>query len=73
VATYPYPYGFNPLEEGKEDDFRVKAGFKGVNAGWNWDLGTTYDEDSLRDVHDQFRERLMVRRDWCVADRLPRR
>jgi iron complex outermembrane recepter protein len=45
VTTYPYPYGFNPLEEGKEDDFQVNAGFKGAIAGWTWDLGTGYGED----------------------------
>jgi len=30
VTTYPYPYGFSPLEEGREDDFQVNAGFKGA-------------------------------------------
>jgi iron complex outermembrane receptor protein len=45
IATYPYPYGFSPLEEGKEDDFQVNAGFKGVVAHWKWDLGTGYGED----------------------------
>lgn len=45
ITTYQYPYGFNPLEESKEEDFQLNGGFKGAVADWNYDLGTGYGED----------------------------
>jgi len=45
VTTYQYPYGFDPLEESKEQDFQLNVGLKGVVADWNWDLGTGFGED----------------------------
>jgi iron complex outermembrane receptor protein len=48
IATYPFPLGFDPLEESKEDDFQLVAGVKGSIAGWNWDLAQAYGEDHLK-------------------------
>jgi iron complex outermembrane recepter protein len=47
VTTYPFPYGFNPLEQGVEDDFQLTGGVKGVLADWNWDAATEYGEDHM--------------------------
>ena len=47
VTTYPFPYGFNPLEQGKETDYQLNAGFKGALDEWTWDLATGYGEDQF--------------------------
>jgi iron complex outermembrane recepter protein len=47
IATYPFPLGFNPLEESKEDDFQVTFGVKGSIFGFNWDLAEGYGEDHM--------------------------
>jgi iron complex outermembrane receptor protein len=44
-VTYPFPYGFQPLESIQETDYQITAGFKGALAGWNWDLASTYGYD----------------------------
>ncbi len=41
----PFPIGFSPREETREDDFSITGGLKGEAAGWNWDLSTTYGRD----------------------------
>ena len=48
IATYPFPLGFNPLEQSKENDFQLVAGAKGSIVGWNWDLAEAYGEDNLK-------------------------
>ena len=40
-----YPYGFNPSEGITEDDFALSGGVKGILAGWNWDVSSTYGKD----------------------------
>ena len=47
VVTYPFPLGFSPLEESKENDFQVVAGLKGAIADWTWDLAEAYGEDHM--------------------------
>jgi iron complex outermembrane receptor protein len=48
IATYPFPLGFNPLEESKENDFQLVAGLKGAIADWTWDLAESYGEDHMK-------------------------
>jgi iron complex outermembrane receptor protein len=48
IATYPFPLGFDPQEQSKENDFQLVAGAKGSIAGWNWDLAEAYGEDNLK-------------------------
>ncbi len=43
----PFPLGFNPLEESKENDFQLVAGLKGEIVGWTWDLAEAYGEDHM--------------------------
>ena len=45
VTTYPFPLGFSPLEKLKERDYGFTGGIKGVVAGWNYDLSSTYGRD----------------------------
>jgi iron complex outermembrane recepter protein len=47
IATYPFPLGFNPLEQSKEEDFQLVAGVKGAIADWTWDLAEAYGEDHM--------------------------
>jgi len=47
IATYPFPLGFDPQEQSKEDDFQLVAGLKGSIFGWNWDFAEAYGEDHL--------------------------
>jgi iron complex outermembrane receptor protein len=47
IATYPFPLGFNPSEQSKEDDFQFVVGVKGSIFGFNWDLAEAYGEDHL--------------------------
>jgi iron complex outermembrane recepter protein len=47
VVTYPFPLGFNPLEESKENDFQLVAGLKGSILDWTWDLAEAYGEDHM--------------------------
>jgi len=58
LNSYPgyasiYPYGYSPLETLNENDVEVKAGLKGVVAGWHWDLSSVYgqDFDSIGAIH----------------------
>ena len=48
IVTYPFPLGFNPLEESKENDFQLVFGLKGAIFGFNWDLAEAYGEDQLK-------------------------
>ncbi len=47
VTTYPYPFGFDPLEASEETDYSATAGLKGLTAAWNWDLSSTYGRDQF--------------------------
>jgi iron complex outermembrane recepter protein len=47
IVTYPFPLGFDPLEESKENDFQVVAGLKGAIGDWTWDLAEAYGEDHM--------------------------
>ena len=47
VTVYPLPLGFSPREATWEDDYAFTAGLKGVLAGWNWDLSTSYGRDHV--------------------------
>jgi iron complex outermembrane receptor protein len=47
IVTYPFPLGFDPQEQSKEDDFQLVAGVKGSIFGWNWDFAEAYGEDHL--------------------------
>ena len=47
IVTYPFPLGFNPLEESKENDFQLVAGLKGAIGDWTWDLAQAYGEDHM--------------------------
>jgi iron complex outermembrane receptor protein len=47
VASYPFPFGFNPREATEERDYSVTAGLKGSLADWKWDLSSTYGVDRL--------------------------
>lgn len=45
VTTYPFPFGFVPLEASRETDYSVTAGLKGLLHGWLWDVSSTYGRD----------------------------
>lgn len=50
LANYPgyaalYPYGYSPVLALEEQDYELTAGFKGILAGWHWDLSTVYGRD----------------------------
>jgi iron complex outermembrane recepter protein len=45
AAQYLYPYGFDPIEAIQETDYGLTGGLRGVLAGWNWDLSSTYGRD----------------------------
>lgn len=47
VTTYPFPFGFDPLEASEETDYSATAGIKGLVAGWRWDLSSTYGRDQF--------------------------
>ncbi|RAK58149.1 TonB-dependent receptor [Phenylobacterium deserti] len=46
-GTNPYPQGFSPKEGIWEDDYAITGGLKGVTAGWNWDLSSTWGKDDI--------------------------
>jgi iron complex outermembrane receptor protein len=48
IATYPFPLGFDPQEQSKEDDFQLVGGLKGSSFGWTWDFAEAYGEDHLK-------------------------
>nr|WP_040509323.1 TonB-dependent receptor [Gluconobacter morbifer] len=50
LSSYPayqaiYPNGYSPVMGLEENDYELKAGFKGRFAGWNWDISTIYGRD----------------------------
>jgi iron complex outermembrane recepter protein len=47
VTTYPFPFGFNPMEAAAETDWSFTGGFKGNIADWNWDVSSTYGADKV--------------------------
>ncbi|MGH8207926.1 MAG: TonB-dependent receptor plug domain-containing protein, partial [Steroidobacteraceae bacterium] len=47
TTTYPFPFGFDPQEASREDDYSATGGFKGAIALWNWDLSSTYGSDDF--------------------------
>jgi iron complex outermembrane receptor protein len=48
VTTYPFPFGFTPLEASRETDYSATAGIKGAVDEWHWDLASTYGRDRFR-------------------------
>jgi iron complex outermembrane receptor protein len=47
VTSYPFPFGFDPLEASGEHDYSATAGLKGLIAAWSWDLSSTYGRDEF--------------------------
>lgn len=47
TTTYPYPFGFNPLEATIETDYQLNGGIKGDVAGLDWDVSSSYGADKL--------------------------
>src|SRR5579862_3277275 len=47
TKIYAYTFGFLPQEENHEKDYQINTGFKGVAAGWNWDLGYGYGQNHV--------------------------
>jgi len=47
-TVYAVPNGFDPSEKFDQKDYSITAGLKGVKYGWNWDLSTTYGENSTQ-------------------------
>ena len=45
AVTYPFPFGFVPLEASRETDDSLTAGLKGTGSRWHWDLSSTYGRD----------------------------
>jgi len=45
ITTYPFPFGFDPLEAIRETDYNITGGLKGTAAGWNWDVASSYGYD----------------------------
>ena len=45
ITTYPFPFGFDPLEASRETDYSVTGGLKGLLWQWKWDLSSTYGVD----------------------------
>jgi len=45
VTTYPFPFGFDPLEASVENDYSVAGGFRGDLSAWHWDLSGTWGSD----------------------------
>jgi iron complex outermembrane receptor protein len=45
-TVLPFPDGFEPREQIKEQEFSFTEGVKGKVFGWNWDLSTVYGEDN---------------------------
>ena len=45
TLVVPFPLGFSPREQIREDDYSVTGGLKGSVSGWDWDLSTTYGRD----------------------------
>ncbi|KFZ35998.1 hypothetical protein HR45_18790 [Shewanella mangrovi] len=43
--TELFPLGYRPLEEIREDDMEVVAGFKSVFGGFDWDFSASYGKD----------------------------
>ncbi|WP_158914529.1 TonB-dependent siderophore receptor [Caulobacter sp. S45] len=48
TAAIPIPTGFSPSEKFDETDYSITAGAKGSKYGWNWDLSTTYGDNSTK-------------------------
>jgi iron complex outermembrane recepter protein len=47
ATDIPFPLGFKPREASEEVDYAATVGTSGVFAGWNFDLSSTYGEDSV--------------------------
>ncbi len=48
ATVYAVPNGFNPKEKFDQTDYSITAGARGTKFGWNWDLATTYGENSTQ-------------------------
>jgi iron complex outermembrane receptor protein len=47
-TVYAVPNGFDPSEKFDQKDFSITGGLRGSKFGWNWDLSTTYGENSTK-------------------------
>lgn len=47
TTTYPFPFGFVPLEASRERDYSATAGLEGALGPWRWDLSSTYGRDTF--------------------------
>jgi iron complex outermembrane receptor protein len=45
---YAVPNGFDPKENFDETDYSLTVGARGTKFGWNWDVATTYGENSTK-------------------------
>ena len=45
ISSEPFPFGFDPREAIREQDYAFTFGLKGKTLDWNWDLSTTYGND----------------------------
>ena len=45
AVTYPFPFGFVPLEASRERDESITALLKGIMDQWHWDVSSTYGVD----------------------------
>ena len=45
ISSEPFPFGFDPREAIREQDYAFTFGLKGKTFDWNWDLSTTYGND----------------------------
>ncbi len=41
----PFPQGFSPKQNLRQDEYAFTGGFSGVTGGWNWDISSTYGHD----------------------------
>jgi len=48
AVVYPVPNGFNPKEKFDETDYSITGGLRGTKFGWDWDVATTYGENSTQ-------------------------
>jgi len=48
TAEIAVPTGFDPSEKFDETDYSITAGAKGTEYGWNWNLATTYGDNSTK-------------------------
>ncbi len=47
LSINKYALGFNPMQESDESDYALTLGAKGINKGWNWDVASTYGDNTM--------------------------